>query len=56
MTLEQAIAHAQEKAKELGKCKCAKEHKQLAKWLIELQEARKLLRRANGGLTITGRD
>lgn len=36
MTLQQAIEHAKAKAQELGDCKCAKEHLQLAKWLTEL--------------------
>ena len=46
MTLDEAIQHAEEKAKELEKesvCNkdCAKEHWQLAKWLRELREYKK---------------
>ena len=55
LTLEQAIQHCKEKAKEIlkaneemptdcklseGLCECAKEHEQLAAWLTELQERR----------------
>lgn len=39
MTLDEAIKHAQEKAQ--GCSSCADEHRQLAEWLIELQEYRK---------------
>lgn len=38
MTLQEAIDHALEKAKELGSCECANEHLQLAGWLKELQD------------------
>lgn len=56
MTLDEAIAHCQEKAEELRKqpfkekmdiegiaiCEeCAEEHEQLAEWLEELKELRK---------------
>ena len=56
MTLDEAIAHCQETAKELRKqpfkekmdiedtadCEtCAEEHEQLAEWLKELKELRK---------------
>lgn len=53
MTLDEAIAHCQEKAEELRKqpfkekmdiadCEeCAEEHEQLAEWLKELKELRK---------------
>ena len=37
MTLDEAIKHAEKKAFELGKCDCASEHMQLAKWLKELK-------------------
>lgn len=40
MTIEEAIEHAEEQAKKLGDCKCAEEHKQLARWLRELLELR----------------
>lgn len=36
MKLEEAIIHAEEKAKALGDCECAKEHLQLASWLKTL--------------------
>ena len=38
MTLEEAIKHAEEKAKRGGQC--GKEHEQLAEWLKELQTRR----------------
>ncbi len=41
MSLDDAIKHAREKAKELGCTPCAKEHEQLAEWLQELKELRK---------------
>ena len=41
MTLDEAIAHAQEVAAQLGCCECADEHRQLAEWLEELRELRK---------------
>ena len=37
MTLDQAIKHAREKAKELGDCACGTDHRQLAEWLEELK-------------------
>lgn len=39
MTLDEAIAHAMEKANELKDCdcECAKDHLQLAEWLKELK-------------------
>lgn len=36
MTLEEAIRHCQEKS--CGNSECAKEHEQLAQWLIELKQ------------------
>lgn len=39
MTIAEAIEHCIEKSKSTN-CKCAKEHLQLAEWLIELQELR----------------
>jgi len=38
MTLDEAIAHAEEVAE--GCSKCADEHRQLADWLKELRERR----------------
>lgn len=38
MTLDEAILHAEEKAK--GKGPCAADHRQLAKWLRELKAYR----------------
>ncbi|MBO6304328.1 MAG: hypothetical protein J6M62_04490 [Selenomonadaceae bacterium] len=35
MTLDEAIKHAEEKARECGKC--AEEHRELAAWLKELK-------------------
>lgn len=55
MTLEEAIKHCEEKAKEIWQaneempsdcklskdlCECAKEHEQLAEWLKELKDLR----------------
>lgn len=36
MTLEEAIEHCKEKSK--GDCECAKEHEQLAQWLIDYKK------------------
>ena len=38
MTLEEAIKHCQEKS--CGNSECAKEHKQLGEWLVELKQRR----------------
>lgn len=38
MTLDEAIQHCKEKS--CGNSLCAKEHKQLALWLIELKQRR----------------
>jgi hypothetical protein len=38
MTLDEAIKHSEEKAKELDGCVCGSEHLQLAQWLKELKE------------------
>lgn len=49
MTLDEAIEHSKERA-ENEKCPlCAKEHGQLAKWLEELKEWRKLSYKALDG-------
>jgi len=40
MRLEEAIKHAEEKSSE--DTPCGRDHKQLAKWLRELKELRKL--------------
>lgn len=40
MTLDEAIEHAKEKAQ--GDCACSKDHAQLAAWLQELKDLRKL--------------
>ena len=37
MSLEEAIKHCEEKAKELGCSECAKQNLQLADWLKELK-------------------
>lgn len=37
MTLDEAIEHCYEKANEISKCECSKEHLQLAQWLEELK-------------------
>lgn len=39
MTLDEAIEHAKQKGK--GNSKCAKDHRQLAKWLIEFRKIKK---------------
>ena len=41
MTLNQAILHTNEVAVKCSSSKCSLEHKQLAKWLIELKNRRK---------------
>lgn len=43
MTLDDAIAHCEERAKTCDAC--GLEHKQLAEWLNELKQARKELKR-----------
>ena len=37
MTIDEAIRHAENKARELGCTECAQEHRQLAGWLRELK-------------------
>ena len=37
MTIDEAIRHAEDKARELGCTECAQEHRQLAGWLRELK-------------------
>lgn len=48
MTLNDAIKHALEKAK--GDCNCSKDHAQLADWLKELKDLKKIYKngRKNG--------
>ena len=41
MTIDEAIRHAEDKARELGCTECAQEHWQLAAWLRELKFRRK---------------
>lgn len=41
MTIDEAIRHAEDKARELGCTECAQEHYQLAGWLRELKFRRK---------------
>ena len=41
MTIDEAIIHAEAKARELGCTECAQEHYQLAGWLRELNFRRK---------------
>ncbi len=43
MSLEEAIKHCEDKARELGCSECAKEHLQLADWLRELKQLRRML-------------
>lgn len=42
MTLDDAIKHCQQIAKESDCSECANEHKQLAQWLQELKEFKKI--------------
>ena len=48
MTLDEAIKHSEEVADSYNNtapdCDCAKEHRQLAKWLRELKAYRKMYR------------
>ena len=37
MTIDEAIRHAEDKARDLGCTECAQEHWQLAAWLRELK-------------------
>ena len=41
MTIDEAIRHCEEKAREMGCTECAQEHRQLAAWLRELKFRRK---------------
>ena len=41
LSIDEAIRHAEEKARELGCTECAQEHYQLAAWLRELKFRRK---------------
>ena len=41
MSIDEAIRHAEDKARELGCTECAQEHRQLAAWLRELKFRRK---------------
>lgn len=44
MTLDEAITHAEEKARDANACEaCRKDHEQLAKWLKELKTCKELL-------------
>ncbi|WP_367567771.1 hypothetical protein [Lacrimispora sp.] len=43
MSLEEAIKHCEDKAKEMGCSECAKDHLQLADWLRELKQLRRML-------------
>lgn len=42
MTLDEAIKHCEEVADLKGCSKCGKQHRQLASWLSELKEYRKV--------------
>lgn len=42
MTIDEAISHAREVAENDGCTNCAAEHEQLAMWLEELKELRKM--------------
>ena len=37
LSIDEAIRHAEDKARELGCTECAQEHRQLAAWLRELK-------------------
>ena len=41
LSIDEAIRHAEEKARELGCTECAQEHRLLAAWLRELKFRRK---------------
>ena len=41
LSIDEAIRHAEVKARELGCTECAQEHRQLAAWLRELKFRRK---------------
>lgn len=42
MTLEEAISHAYDCAKEMCSTSCGEQHKQLGDWLTELQQYRQI--------------
>lgn len=49
MKLREAIKHAREVAQDENTCPgCRRDHDQLAKWLEELQECRKLIKKLKG--------
>ena len=55
MTLDEAIEHAKEKACDPTLCaECRGEHDQLAKWLVELREAKELLSECRNLLDVKG--
>ena len=41
LSIDEAIQHCEDKARELGCTECAQEHRQLAAWLRELKFRRK---------------
>ena len=41
LSIDEAIRHCEEKAREMGCTECAQEHRQLAAWLRELKFRRK---------------
>lgn len=43
MTIDEAIKHCEEVAEKMNDCECAEDHRQLAEWLTELKESRKLI-------------
>lgn len=43
-TLDEAILHCYEKARQMPLCECSKEHIQLAQWLEELKAYRKAVK------------
>jgi hypothetical protein len=46
MTIDEAIRHCEEVAEKMNDCECAADHRQLAEWLRELKEAKRLLKAA----------
>ena len=54
MTIDEAIRHCEEVAEKMNDCECAADHRQLAEWLRELKEAKRLLKAAVEGYSFIG--
>ncbi|MBQ8123635.1 MAG: DUF551 domain-containing protein [Ruminococcus sp.] len=55
MTIDEAIRHCEEVAEKMNDCECAADHRQLAEWLTELKEAKRLLKAAVEDFKVIGK-